>query len=625
VFALVAALMVVLAALRPAVETPKAEAGLAFPGGIAALPSAAPAVPGLSNQSIPAIIGTGQPGIVSVFCFSQGLPLFYGRCPGFSIAVTPGQPPRIVSGGIISFELKRLYPTDSGPPGLTFDATGSDTLVVSDNGAADMDSQWGVVTVRVNAAAATLGGTQGVNEIVEVRATDETGDTRTVQAFVVDTILAFGPTAVLSTASQEQPLFVAYHCDVVGRAPVSTVLEQPIQGIVLPASADPDGDGSQGLDDMYDGYYSRVFDGIGPGFGYGSNSSSLDTNPYTGYPDLDLPDVWCGGNTASLFDDFVDFQTDLGLFSIEPVAQTLRGGAIQLATELWYFYPPVIDTGCGKGKSVDVFDVDALSSWAAWLLGGFPSATVGSTVGGGCDADGWRNGVVTMMLLGNGEVGTATVTAQQGGGVSPPRTANVVFIGEPALSLFLEVPATMGAEGGEFTVALLDSSLRPIADETVSCTLDPAGSGLIIVPQTGTMGSVTGDSPGQLTMKVVPTGAAVAAGGTLTLTCRLDRQPSVVGSAPVTLAATKSESVDLFAGCNPVVATWPDGTPIETVVKAVSPAETLNAVWTFDIESSAWQGYSAAAPEASDLKSVSNLQAIFVCMSASGTISRPVI
>jgi hypothetical protein len=603
VFALVAALIIVLGALHPVAETPEAEASLAFPGGIAALPAAAPAVPGQSDQGTPAIIGTGQPGIVAVFCFAVQIPLSdAGPCPEVQEAE------REVDGyGWVSFQAKRIYPTDGSPAALTFDATGSDSLVVTDNSGADLDAAQGVVTVRVNAAAATQGGTQGVNEIVEIRATDETGDTRTVQIFVVDTILAAGPTGPLSTAAQEQPLFVAYHCDVTGRAPLVTG--------TLPWGIDPDGDGSQGLDDMYDGYYTAVYDVLGPGLGYGSNALGGD---------LDLPDVWCGGNTPSPLDDFVDFQTDLGLLSIDPIAYTLQGGAVTLSSMLSYFYPPIVDTDCAEGKSVNVGDVDALSAWAMWLTHGFPGPTV-TGFEGGCDADGWRNGVVTTVLLGNGDVGTATVTAQQGGGVSLPRTVNASFIGEPAISLFLEMPTTMGLEGGEFTAAVVDSGFRPVADETVSCTLDPADSGLAIIPQTGSTGAVTGASPGQLTMKVVPTGAAVAAGGTVAVTCRLDRQPSVAAVGVVTLAAAKSESVKLLAGCNPLVATWPDGTPIETVVKAVSPPEALIAVWTFDPESVTWEGDSVTAPDASDLKSVSILQAIFVCMSAPGTISRPVI
>ena len=95
------------------------------------------------------------------------------------------------------------------------------------------------------------------------------------------------------------------------------------------------------------------------------------------------------------------------------------------------------------------------------------------------------------MLLGNGEVGVATITAQQGGGVSPPRTINVTFVGEAALSLFITAPAIIGLTGGDFTVAVVDQDGRPVGDETVQCTVDPAGGALAILNQTGTTGSVT--------------------------------------------------------------------------------------------------------------------------------------
>jgi hypothetical protein len=604
VLALVAALMMALAALHPALETPEAEANLGFPGGITALPSAVPAIPGQANQSVPAIIGTGQPGIVAVFCFSTTLPAFGGPCPGgLEEPDQQGTP-----SGAITFEITRIYPDDA-PSGLTFDANGERSLVVTDNSGADKDAALGVVAVRVNAAAATQGGTQGVNEIVEIRATDSTGDMRSVQMVVVDTMLSWGPTGPLSTAAQEQPQFVSYHCDTLGRSPL-------VAG-TLAWQIDPDTDNSQGLDDMYDALYAAAYGTLAPGLGYGSNTLAGD---------LDLPDVWCGGDTPnSLFDDFVGFQTDLGLFSSGPVGQALREGAMGAATSN-VFLPAIVDVDCDIGKSVNVFDVDALTAWWAWLFDDFGDPILGSTgFEGGCDADGWRNGVVTQMLLGNGDVGTATITGQQGGGVSPVRTVYATFIGLPALSLMLEAPATMGLEGGDFTVAVVDPSFRFVGDETISCTLEPTESGFIIVPQTGTTGGVTSESPAQVTMHIVPTGASVVAGEKLTITCVLDRYRSVKATGFVTLVSFETESVDLVEGCNPLAATWPDATPIADVVAGVAPAEALDAIWLFDPASGAWMGYSPAAPEASDLESVNNLDAIFVCVNAAATISRPVI
>jgi len=82
VLAFMAALLVMLAALRPMAQTPVAQADFGTPGGIAALPSAVPAIPGIANQGIPAIIGTGQPAIVAVFCSSIALPYAAGDCVG---------------------------------------------------------------------------------------------------------------------------------------------------------------------------------------------------------------------------------------------------------------------------------------------------------------------------------------------------------------------------------------------------------------------------------------------------------------------------------------------------------------------------------------------------------------
>lgn len=623
VLTVVGALVILLATLRPGEDTPKAEGDLGMPGGMAALPSAAPAIPGMANQSIPAVIGTGQPGIVSVFCSGRSLPLAAGACFDAD-APAGGQ-----TSGSITLEIEKLYPPGGGEPGLTFDANGERTMVVTDNTTADMDAAMGVVTVRVNAAAATQGGTQGVNEVVNIIATDEVGDQRSVMMVVVDTIMAFGATGPVSSASQQQPLFVVYHCGVTGRAPLI-----PGSGAWL---ADPDQDGWQGLDDMYDGYYSAYYvDGIGPGLGYGTNSSGPQ-NPVSDLPDLDLQDVWCGGNTDPLYDDSINVETDMGLFSMEPVAQGLQAGA-DLARGNGLFFPPIVGADCGEGKSLDYRDVDALSHWYHWIThkcggvfcwpGLFPAGDPRNTGGpyeGGCDADGWRNGVVAAVLLGTGEVGVATVTAQQGGGVSPPRTVNVTFVGEAAVSLFLDAPSTIGPEGAEFSAFVVDQDFRPVGDETIQCTVDPTGAALILIPQTGTTGNFLSATPGEAVFRLIPTGASVVAGESLTITCRLDRDRSVVAVQPVQLMLTESESVDLVTGCNPVASTWPDATPVETVGEAVSPAEALDAIWALEPASAVWQGYSPAAPEASDLASVDELEALFICVNAAAAIERPVI
>jgi hypothetical protein len=603
VLAIMAVLLVALAALRPTAQTPVAEADLAAPGGIAALPSAVPAVPGIANQGIPAIIGTGMASIVSVFCATPavgdlGLPFVAGPCP--DVNTNPS-----TNYGTITLKLEQVYPA-SGVPMATFAATGTDSLVVTDNGGGDMDIQIGVVSVEVDSAAATMGGTQGVNEIVKVTATDETGAARYVNIVVVDTMLAWGPTGQVSTASQEQPVFISYACDRYGRSPIADASAVFAETLTATGVGEPDG--MQGLDDMYDALYGPF---NGPGLGWGSN---------TLLGDADFADVWCGGDTAAgLFDDFVDFETDLGMFSIDPAGVSVQQSSYNLAFGLGYFFPPSLDFDCGEGKNIDTFDIDGLSVWGAFLFSG--------ALEGGCDLDGWRNSVVTTELVGTGQAGVATISAQQGGGVSPTREINVTFVGEAALSLFIDAPESLGINGGDFTAIVVDQDGRPVGDETVQCTVDPAGGALAILNQTGTTGAITSDNPGEVTFNLIPTGASVIGGEELTITCVLDRDRSVSATETISLSSTPDlESVALVEGCNPVASTYADATPIATAAGAVAPAEALDAIWKFDPATGTWLGYSPSAPAAvSDLDSIDFLDAVFICVNAASTWSRPVI
>jgi hypothetical protein len=496
--------------------------------------------------------------------------------------------------------LEQVAPYPDNPSSATFAASGSNVLVVTDNSGADMDIAVGVIAVQVNAPAATLGGTQGVNELVRVTAMDATGDVRTVHILLVDTIVAWGPTGQVSTASQEQPTYVSYRCDVLGRATLGGSTSAGLMEAVL------DADGSQGLDDMYDGLYGPYINPLAAGWG---------SNTLLG--DADIADVWCGGNTGGLFDNSVTFQTDKGILDITPGAWALQQDAASLAVALGWFFPPSLDAECGSGKNINVADNDALTGW--WAFFNYPLADFEA----GCDVDGWQNGVVTTQLLGTGEVGVATIKAQQGGGISPPRTINVTFVGEAALSLFIEAPALVGLTGAEFTALVVDQDGRPVGDETVECTVEPAGGALAIVPQTGTTNSTTGE----VSFDLIPTGASVLGGEELTITCVLDRDRSVRATETITLSTTPLlESVALVEGCNPIASTWGDGTAIEDVAGAVTPADALGAIWKFDPATGRWLGYSPTAPPAvSDLDSVDFLDAVFICVDAAATVKRPVI
>ncbi len=641
VLALVGAVALVFGVLGPAGQRDVAEADLAAPGGISALPSAAPAVPGVVNQGIPAIIRARSPGnaaLVSVFCDPTGeAPDRMLRCAGDALT-NPYRP--------IDFEMTRVYPAGSAPASKFSASQTAELTCMSDLGTAsgggpcDLSPSNGVVVVRVE------GG--GVNEIVRVTATDAVGESRSVDIVVVDTILAWGPSGILSTAAQHEPAFISYACPDIGETLLPYVEQTDPPAYIplsLAAAGDPDQDGSAGLDDLWDLLYNES------GLGFGTLANSL-------LGDVDIGLLWCGGDTDSPLDDFVDFQTDLGVFSTDPPG--VEAGLEVAEGALWWGIdvPQTLDYDCGEGKNIDVMDVDALAIWGALL---WPQAAAQQGTGirteGGCDADFARNGVVTTMILGNGEVGVATIKAQQGGAVSPPRTVNLTFVGEAALGLFIEMPENIGAGGGEFTVAVVDQNGRPAGDETLQCTVEPSGGALVVVPQTGTTDPLNGvdmdgdtligedivdeedndgdtvvdeDSgghPGEAVMTLVPTGASVLAGDELTLTCVLDRDRSVSASVAIPLSTTPGmTSVELpTAGCIPLGSTWEDGTDIATVAGAVEPPEALDAIWVFDAGSGTWVGYSPDAPGASDLTSVDRLEVVFICMSEPGSVLQPTL
>ena len=145
VVALVAALMVVLGVLRPAGDTPRAEASLARPGrhcgaavgGAGCAGTEQPEYPGHHRDR-----AAGHRGRVLLSRRDAFLSrVDTGPCPDVdgSDTIGPREPPY----GAITFEMTRLYPQNSGPPALTFDANGDHTLVVSDNSGADMDCRCG--------------------------------------------------------------------------------------------------------------------------------------------------------------------------------------------------------------------------------------------------------------------------------------------------------------------------------------------------------------------------------------------------------------------------------------------------------------------------------------------------
>jgi hypothetical protein len=84
--------------------------------------------------------------------------------------------------------------------------------------------------------------------------------------------------------------------------------------------------------------------------------------------------------------------------------------------------------------------------------------------------------------------------------------------------------------------------------------------------------------------------------------------------ASIALPAPRDATVDLYAGCNNIALTFPDGTACETVVDAVTPAGVVGAMWRHNAAQNKWDGFSPAAPQASDLKTVNLWDAVWLCL-----------
>jgi PKD repeat protein len=120
--------------------------------------------------------------------------------------------------------------------------------------------------------------------------------------------------------------------------------------------------------------------------------------------------------------------------------------------------------------------------------------------------------------------------------------------------------------------------------------------------------------------------------GTFTVTLTVTTSTGLSGSASTTVTvsgstttSTSTEQVQLFAACNNVAATWPSGTPIATVAAAISPGNALTAIWRFDNVGQRFVGFSPIPGAPNDLTTVNRADAVFICMTSPGTLTRPVI
>jgi hypothetical protein len=98
--------------------------------------------------------------------------------------------------------------------------------------------------------------------------------------------------------------------------------------------------------------------------------------------------------------------------------------------------------------------------------------------------------------------------------------------------------------------------------------------------------------------------------------------PTATPAGPTPTASPSGYEVwPLLAGCNLLTSTYPDGTAVQTVAGAVSPAGILEALWEF--EGGIWLGYSPRFPEASNLTEMTFLRLASICVMAPGEFVRP--
>jgi len=73
-------------------------------------------------------------------------------------------------------------------------------------------------------------------------------------------------------------------------------------------------------------------------------------------------------------------------------------------------------------------------------------------------------------------------------------------------------------------------------------------------------------------------------------------------------------TVQLYSGCNNIALTFPDGTASQTVVQAVTPGGVVEAMWRHNAAQNRFEGFSPAAPQASDLLTVNLWDAVWLCV-----------
>lgn len=181
------------------------------------------------------------------------------------------------------------------------------------------------------------------------------------------------------------------------------------------------------------------------------------------------------------------------------------------------------------------------------------------------------------------------------------------------------IQATADRSGFQFTIAC-GTSFSQIG------TTDASGVATINnVPATGVATACTINEATRTNftlVSIIPlNGSNIGQNGQITVTAgsitdiRVRNQGSGGGTG-------RTETVNLFAGCNNQSLTFPAGTPVTTVAAGISG--TLEAIWRYDNAQGRFFGFSPLPGAPSDYNAVSMfLEPVFICMRTSGTFTRP--
>jgi hypothetical protein len=98
----------------------------------------------------------------------------------------------------------------------------------------------------------------------------------------------------------------------------------------------------------------------------------------------------------------------------------------------------------------------------------------------------------------------------------------------------------------------------------------------------------------------------------------------MLGVSTLSVKAQTSEHLPLDAGCNSVVLTWPSGVMMHELVAAITPAESLEAIWLPDPGTGTYLSYAPDAPQrVGGLRTAGYLDTVQICMETPGVLTRP--